>query len=274
MTKHQRYVISTLFLTAMLIGVYWIDLDYRYYLIGAMSLVAGVLTWWSMKETARGISRWMIIILPMMFVIGAGMTTFLLPETIPYFWIFDWGSTVGWWVGWVIRSIFWIAFLLSIYFMLSTQNIIAVSAIRTIPLVRAARSVGFTLTLVTGYLLYNAVWSFRLPYYENFLLVTAVTFPLVLQGLWVVRLEDKLSKHVLFASLIIAMCIGQIALVLSFWPLIVSIASICITTCLYVLLGIYQHYLMRRLFKQEIISYNTIGFIVFITMILFTSWRG
>jgi len=274
MTKHQRYILSTLMLTIMLMGVYWIDLDYRYYLIGIMSLAAGALTWWSMKEAARGLTRWMIMILPIMFTIGAGMTTFLLPDTIPSIWMLNLDPNLGWWLAWLIRSIFWIAYFLSIYFMFSTQNIIAVSAIRTIPLVRAARSVGFTLTLVAGYLLYNAVWSFRLPYYYNFLLVLLVTFPLLLQGLWVVRLEDRLSKHVLFASLILAMLISQIALILSFWPLIVSIASICLATALYVLLGLYQYYLMRRLFRQEIVSYNTIGLVVFITMIFFTSWRG
>ncbi len=201
----------------------------------------------------------MTLILPFMFMLGAAMFTFLLPEVVPGVGNWFWGVDTGLWIGWILRVLFWVTYGLAVYFLLLTENIFAVSAIRTIPLVRAASVAGYLLTLVSAFFLYYAVLSFRLPYYYNFLLVGAVSLPLILQSLWSVILDEKISKSLWFATLVLTWALMQLAGVLSFWPVSVGVVSVLLTVWLYVLLGVCQHWLIRRLFTRTVWEYVGMG---------------
>jgi hypothetical protein len=260
--------------TSLLIGATVMQVEWRYRMMAILPLVLGLLTAWSIREGWKGIARLTTLILPMMFGLGAGLFTFLLPEVVNEIWIWSWSLEVGRIIGWLLRSFFWIVFMVSVYSLLLTENIFSVSAIRTIALARAANAVGFLLTLVTGFFLYNAVWSFRLPAYGNGLLVALITWGLMLQGLWAAKLEDKLDRQVVLAAVILSLVMGQIAMVFSFWPVSVAVGSLVMITMLYVLLGLYQQEILKRLFKRTMWEYVSVGLVVLMIVAVTTRWGG
>lgn len=265
MSKRQRSVLTAFVLTGLLIWVNVIDnLWWKYRLIGLATVIAVVMTIWSMREVWKGLSRVMTLILPLMLMLGAAMFTFLLPEVIPGLGGWFWGLDAGLWIGWVLRILFWGAYGFAVYFLLLTENIFAVSAIRTIPLVRAASVAGYLLTLVSAFFLYYAILSFRLPYYYNFGLIGVVSFPLVLQSLWSVVLEERIRKSLWFASLVLTWALMQFVAVLSLWQVSVGVVAVLMTVWLYVLLGICQQWIMRKLFMRTVWEYVSMG--IFICM--------
>lgn len=274
MSKRQRFVVSTILVTGLLVAATVASVDWRYRMVGALAIIPGILTAWSLREGWRGAARLMTVILPIMFGVGAGLFTFLLPEVVTDLWIFSWGLEAGKIAGWVMRGIFWMIFAVSFYSLLLTENIFAVSAVRTIALARAAGAVGFLLTLITGFFLYNATWSFRLPAYMNGGLVAVITFGLLLQGLWTAKLEEKLRKEVWVSAIVLALVIGQLAVALSFWPVSVAVGSLVMTTMLYVLLGMYQQELLKRLFKKTLWEYVSIGLLVLVIVVVTARWGG
>ncbi len=139
---------------------------------------------------------------------------------------------------------------------------------------RAAHAVGFLLTLLTAFFLYDTILSFRLPFWLNFILVFLVSLPLFLQGLWSINLEERISYQIWFYSLALSLVVAEGALALSFWPMTVSANSLALITIMYVVLGLTQHHLSQRLFKRTINEYVTVGIIVLAVIIMTTHWGG
>jgi hypothetical protein len=274
MSKRYRFLISTLIMVGLLAGVNVAPLEWRYRLMGVMGVLSAGLTAWSLWEGWKGITRVMTVVLPVWFCIGAAMFTFLLPETVPSFGPWSWSLSTGYWIGWGLRVAFWSAFVFGFYSLLLTENIFSVSAIRTIALARAAGAVGFLLTLVAGFFVYNAIWSFRLPFYWNAFWVVGLSFPLLLQGVWSARLSDKLKSDEWWGAVVLSLLIGQVALVLSFWPVSVAVGSLVLTTTLYVYGGMYQQYLTKRLFRKTVWEFAGVGFMVLMIVLFTTQWGG
>ena len=67
---------------------------------------------------------------------------------------------------------------------------------------------------------------------------------------------------------------GEISLLLYFWPVTVVVGSIFLTIGMYVLLGLGQASLEGRLFKATIREYLTIGIVVFLAMLFAPKWGG
>lgn len=154
------------------------------------------------------------------------------------------------------------------------MNVFTVSAVRTIALLRAARGVGFVLTLVTLFLIYNAILSLKIPIWWSAPLITLLSLPLFLQGFWTIPLDIKLTKEVVILSLVSSLVVGEIAVGLFFWPATLVVGSIFLTVAVYVLLGLGQAKLEQRLFSQTVREYLLVGILVFIGMYFATHWGG
>ena len=142
------------------------------------------------------------------------------------------------------------------------------AAIRTIALLRAAQTVGFVMTLLTGFLLFDTIYSFRLGFWWIGPLVTIASFLLTISSLWSVEVGEKLSRRVLILSLYIAIFMGVFAIVITFWPVTLAVSSLFLTTMLYCLVGVTQHSLSERLFDKTIWEYIVVGGVVIITMLI------
>ncbi|PIU04027.1 hypothetical protein COT44_00070 [Candidatus Shapirobacteria bacterium CG08_land_8_20_14_0_20_39_18] len=256
MSKRQKFILTSAILSLGMFFVQEIDINFRYLVIFILSGLGIGLTFWSLAEALSGISWLTTVILPTLFTAGVGYFYFLLPQNL------------------LARIVISILYAVGIYALLLTENIFSVAAIRTIQLFRAAQAVGFILTLFTFFLITDTIFSLGLNFYDNFFLVFLFSFPLFIQGLWSINLENHLSKKIIVYGLFLALAVAQIAVVLSFWPLTITIRAVGVTTLAYVLLGLIQAEFQERLFKQTIWEYSGIGLIILVILIFTTSWGG
>lgn len=254
LTKRRKFILSSLLLTAGLTFIQFGLLQNRYLAIGGLCLATIILVLWSLSEALRGVIWLMSWILPFWFTVGIGLFYFLLPSSI-------------------FTAIPVIVFyLLGLYALFLSENIFAVASIRTIQLFRSASAVSFLLTLFTSFLLYDTVFSFRLPFYLNFIYVFLISFFLFLHGIWAINLEEKVSGQVLLHTVFFSFLIGEVGLALSFWPTTIALASLFLTSLVYVLSGLVQAHLSDRLFKRTIREYLMVGVTVFMVLLFYTRW--
>lgn len=254
MSKRKKFITSSLVLALGFIAIQFLDNKYRFPSIGVLGLLNIALFIWSLRESLAMDMTLLSLILPFMFTLGVGVFWFLLPASI------------------FARIPIIVFYALGSYALFLTSNIFTVAAIRTIALLRAARGVGFVLTLITSFLAFDALQSLRAPIYINPISVTLVSFPLFLQGLWSVTLETKFSKELFIASTLFSLVVGEIAFNLFFWPVTVVVGSLFLTVSVYLLLGLGQAKFESRLFYQTIREYLLVGILVFIGMFLSTHW--
>ena len=256
MTKRRKFLITSFILSLGFLGIQFLDNQYKIFAIFALSIITSLLFLWSLWEGLGKNSTLLTLILPAAFTGGVGVFWFLLPSNI------------------FARLPMIVFYGLGIYALSLTMNVFTVSAVRTIALLRAARGVGFVLTLVTLFLIYNAILSLKIPFWGNALLITALSFPIFLQGFWTIPLDKKTSKDILIPSLVSSLVVGEIAVSLFFWPTTLVVGSIFLTVAVYVLLGLGQAKLEQRLFAQTVKEYLLVGILVFIGMFIATHWGG
>lgn len=256
MTKRRKFLIASFVLSLGFVGIQLLDNRFKLYAILALSLATSVFFLWSLWEGIGRNSTLLTLILPAFFTGGIGVFWFLLPSNI------------------FARLPMIVFYGLGIYALSLTMNVFTVSAVRTIALLRAARGVGFVLTLVTLFLIYNAILSLKIPFWGSSLLITGLSFPLFLQGFWTIPLDIKISKEMLVLSAISSLVVGEIALSLFFWPATLVVGSIFLTVAVYVLLGLGQAKLEQRLFNQTVREYLLVGILVFMGMYFSTHWGG
>ncbi len=255
MTKRQRFILTSILSSLGFIGIQFLSDQYKFISIGALGLVTVLLFAWSLREAIRFDMTLITLVLPFLFTCGVGLFWFLLPINI------------------IARVPIVILYGIGIYALCLTSNVYTVSTIRTIALLRAARGVGFILSLLTFFLVFDAILSLRWPIYYNSIVVTLVSFPLFLQGFWSIPLEREFSRELIKYSLISAVSIGEISIALFFWPVTVVVGSLFLTVFCYMLLGMGQSKLEGRLFPQTVKEYLSVGIAVFLGMFLATGWN-
>lgn len=255
-SKRQKFIISAIFLSIGLLAIQLANVSWRYQAIFGLTILTYLLSAWALREGVSGIEWLTVLILPTLFTAGVGLFYFLLPAS------------------WLARLPVAALYGLGLYALLLTENIFSVATIRNIQLLRAAHAVGFLLTLLTAFFLYNTILSFRFSFWLNFIFVFLASLPLFIQGLWSVKLEEKISGQIWFYSLALSLMVAEGALALSFWPVTVSADSLALITIMYVVLGLTQHYLSQRLFRRTINEYLTVGIIVLAVILITTHWGG
>lgn len=256
MSKRKKFLISSLVLSLGFVAIQLIDNQYRIFSIVLLSaLTAGFFAWSLIEGLGKNMTL-LTLILPTLFTAGVGMFWFLLPVSI------------------YARLPVVVFYGIGIYALGLTMNIFTVAAIRTIALLRAARGVGFVLTLVTSFLVYDAIISFKIPFWASSPLISLFSFPLLLQGFWTIPLEKDYIPSLASISLVSSLVIGEVALGLGFWPVTLVGGSLFLTVAVYILLGLGQATLEQRLFLQTIREYLLVGVVVFAGMLLATHWGG
>lgn len=256
-TKRQKFILTAIFLSVSLLLIEWADLSWRYQAIGLLVLSSFFLSAWSLSEGLSGIKWLTVLVLPTFFTAGVGLFYFLISAS-----------------SWLASLPVIFVYGAGVYALLLTENIFSVAAIRTIQLLRSAHAVGFLLTIVTAFFLYDTVLAFRLSPWLNFFLVMAISFPLLIQGLWCINLEEKITKKNWLSSLALSLVVGELALAFSFWPMTVAVGSLGLATGLYIVFGLAQQDFSGRLFKRTVNEYLGIGFVVLVILILTTRWGG
>jgi len=255
-TKRQKLILMSIFLTGVLITTQTVSESMRFQTMGFLAVATIFLSIFALWGELSGIKYFLLILLPVYFVMGASLFYFLLP------------------VRWLTRLPFAFLFGISVYLLMLTSNIYNVAAIRTIALLRAAHAVGLLFSIVSTFFLANVLFSLHLPFYLVVAGSFLITFPLYLVGLWSYELEEFISRKVFLYSLIFALVSAQIALVLSFWPIVPINGALALATLVYVLLGLAQFEFQEKLKPRVIWEHLTVAFVVFVIIVITTRWGG
>lgn len=254
LTKRKQLALVTVILTAFLITTQMVSFEERGKMVLGLSVLTLFLSAWALRGNLKG-GKWLILlVLPPLFSGAVGLFYFLLP------------------VRWLTRLPSASLFALGMYALLLTENIYGVATERTIGLLRVAQSVGSLITLITYFLLLETILSFHFSSLFNFILVFIFSFVLTVQSLWSIRLGKEIRKEI-FYSLVVALCLAEMAFIFSFWPVRVTLEALFLTTTFYVLVGVTQQYLARRLFKKGMTEFLTLLLAIFVFLLLTTSWR-
>jgi hypothetical protein len=248
--KRQKIIIAALLLAfGLLITHSNAFLFMRTRLVLLLGISAYLISLWALWEGMNKTKAIVLMILPVFFTVAVASFYFLLP------------------IRWLTRLPEMLIFGFLFYSLLLAQNVFNVASQRTIPLYRAASTVSFLFTLITAFLLYNVIYAFQMSFYWNAILVSAVSFPLILQMLWHIKMEGVSSKIIIY-SLVVALLIGEAALVFSFWPVVSIIWSLFLAAFLYVILAIITDFLRDRLDHSNIVEYISVGGIVITASII------
>ena len=256
LTKRQKITIASIIITLGLLSTQLVDFNLRFRFLLGLSILAYFLSLWALWEGLNLTKAFILLILPTFFTLSVASFYFLLP------------------VRWLTRLPVAFVFGLSFYTLLLSQNVFNVAAIRTIPLYRAASTTSLLFTVISAFFIYTVISAFHFLFIFNGLVVAAISFPLVLQVIWHLKMEDRVGIADLIQSFVLSLCLGEIALVFSFWPIVSTIWSLVLASSMYILLGLSTHYLRDRLTKRIIWEYLIIGVVVLVVSFLATSWTG
>lgn len=249
--KRQKFIITVITLSVILYFSEQLLGKRGLYMVFFLSISTGLFVFWAIKEDLKRNFSPQVFILPLFYTLSCALFYFLIPARFI--------TRIG------MTSLY--AF--GLYSLLLSENIFIVSSIRTIALLSSARTVSFIVTLLSYFFMANVVYSLHLNIFATLAFVFAFSFPLILHSIWSHTLEKDIRAHWEWIS-VIALCITEAAAMLWFWPTAPTIIGLFLTGLFYILAGISQVWLDKRLFKNVMWEYIWVGVIVFIVFITFS----
>src|SRR3972149_7850607 len=249
--KRQKFIITvvvlslTLFFSEQLFGRGGMDLGFL------PALFTDLFVLWAESSELEDNFSPQVFILPLFYTLSCALFYFLIPARFL--------TRIG------MTSLY--AF--GLYSLLLSENIFIVSSIRTIALLSSARTVSFIVTLLSYFFMANVVFSLHLNIFLTLFFVFTFSFPLIIHSIWTHTLEADFRLHFEWISLI-AICIAETTLILWFWPTTPTIIGLFLTGLFYILVGISQIWLEKRLFKGVMWEYIWVGVIIFLVFITFS----
>ncbi len=256
LSKRGKFVVSVLLLSAALFfsefttGIVVVSLGF------VLSIVTVLFLYLILKDDISKKSHFLpILILPFFFTLSFSLFYSLIPARL------------------LTRVILTGVYAFGAYSLFLTENIFAISSLRTINLLRSARIVSFVITIFVLFFLFNIIFSLRLPLYVTPFFVSIISFLMSAQFLWSYS-ENRESggREVYVFSLGIALMMGQLAFVLSLWPVTAAIYAIFLTGIFYTYSGLSNAWLERRLFKGILWEYIWVGVLSILFLLIFSRW--
>ncbi len=249
-SKRQKFIISVIGLSLLLFLAQQMLGKSGLYIAFFLSFFTIILLFLSVSKDLKNNFSPQIFILPFFYSLSFGLFYFLVPARF------------------LTRVIMTSLYALGLYSLLLSVNIFVVSSIRTIALLSSARTVSFITTLLSYFFLVNVVFSMHLNVFFTLVLVFAFSFSLILQSLWTYSLDSKLFYNVLWV-LSLSLCLVEIALALWFWPMLPTIIALFLTGFFYIIVGLSQVWLEKRLFRSVMWEYVWVAVLMFLIFIFF-----
>lgn len=254
LNKRQKFVIAVgLLSVGVFVSEYFtgLRLTITAFALAAFTNIALLLV---LRRDVKGTFYWPILILPFFYTLAFPFFYTLVPERF------------------ISRLLIAFLYAFGLYSLFLTQNIFAVSGIRTINLLRSARIVAFVITLLVFYFLVNFIFSLRLPVFITPIFLFFISFFMNLQSLWTYSLDSTQVKPIALFSTVIAFCVLQLSYVLILWPVNASVYSLFLTGIFYTYSGLCHAWLEKRLFKGILWEYVWVGFISVLFLVIFSKW--
>lgn len=255
MRRREKFVIASIILSVGLWSLQLVQLEFRYYAVAVFALVTYFVSAWSLSDDLQRFEWLTIIPFPTLYASAVALFYFLLPE------------------GFISRLFTLGLFGIGMYALYLTSNIFSVAKGRTIQLVHAAHAVALLFILVTSLLLTNTIFSLKLPFYWNGLLIGLSHLPLIGISIWSVNLEQHVTRQVMFLTALLTLIVVEFAVVLSLFPLSVWNASLLIMAFLYIGLGLFHNYERGILFKNTLTEYSLVAGFTFVLFFFLVSWK-
>lgn len=256
MTKRQKIVIASILAAGITFVTTITDLGPGLVeVVIAMGLVY-ILATWALQPDITGVEFATLLALPLLLTAGVVLTGDI--QNLPAPWRYFLPPVYG----------------AGMYLTLLAENIFNVSGERQVPLLRAAQTVGYLLTLGVIFLVATLIFTKHMPFWANFLAAFLAGGTAVGQALWQSQLRKTSLRSLILASLVSGLAIGELALVISFWPINPLQGGVAVTTLVYVLIGIIQHHWQENLTKRALFEYLVISTTVFLLLLASTSWTG
>lgn len=274
MTKRLKFISVASVLGVLLWLSGFVAVDSRLTLILTITAVSYVLSVWVLFEDLKGLEWVTLMILPVMFTLGAGLFANLLPDAVPNLLGLKFEIETAIVMAKIVKGLFIILYILGLYAIFLLENIISVASIRTIQLLRAARSMGFIMSLVVSLFFFSVALSLKLWFYWIGLISMVVSFLLSFGHLWSIDIKDESRQAVKIYSWSITFLMGLLGIVMAFWPVKPFLGGLMMTVYFYTHLGILENYLKHRSHGESLVEYLVFGLIIFIIGFATTSWRG
>lgn len=249
MRRREKFVLASILLSLGLLATIYVPFEWRYLSIGILAILSFLISAWALSDDLQA-HEWLVIVpFPAMYSAAVALFYFLLPEVV--------------WSRLLILGIFGVG----MYALFLTSNIFSVAKGRTIQLLYAAHAVSLFFTMITSLLLTNAIFSLKLAFYINALLVFAIHIPLIVMALWSVELKEKVDTDVWIYSLIFAAVLAEFTALFSFLPMQSWNMSLFVMSLLYVGLSVLQNFLKGRLFKSTVQEYSWVAILMVLLFI-------
>lgn len=260
MPKRLRYFVSS---ALAALGFYMfliLPVDSRYF--GLMLLVAltSFCFWFGLGIIFEGNidTKVMSVLLPILWTVGFALFAVLLPSTA---------------VNYIFLSLF---YPLVLYVMFLLENVFLVAiGYRTVPLYRAAYTVSLILSLISSFFAFDALFSFKLPFWGNALAALGLGILIFSYQYWSIAIElpDDGKEKGRWPYILVSSCLlTEMALGLSFWPVGIFKGSVYLTAVIYIISALLQAEIRDRLFRGVILTYSYMAVAVVLAIILTTSW--
>lgn len=250
--KRQKFIISVVILSLILFFSEQLFGRGGIYVVFILSFLTDLFVLWAISRDLKDNFSLQVFILPFFYTMSCALFYFLVPARF------------------ITRIGMTSLYALGLYSLLLSENIFIVSSIRTIALLSSARTVSFIVTILSFFFMANVVFALHLNIFVTLAFVFAFSFPLTLHSIWSHTLENDFRSHLDWISLI-AICVTEIALVLWFWATTPTIVGLFLTGLFYMLVGISQIWLDKRLFKGVMWEYIWVGVIIFLVFVTFNS---
>jgi len=245
MSKRLTFILTSLSLTISLASASLLSREQQVSAIFILGAGAFALGWFALRREFFGIEFFALLFLPTLFMIGMGFIQFFFPNLSILF-----------------KSVLWLIAFVGFYVILLAQNIFGVTAVKPVPLFRAARTVSFLSTLFISFLLFTAIYKLNLEVWQQILLVVFLSSTLGVQSLWTADPKGVFDKKTFVSGLLLGLGVGEAALGLSFLPLKSFFRSIALTTAVYIGLGVGQQHLTYSLTRRTVFEYGVTALIV------------
>jgi hypothetical protein len=255
MRRREKFVLASVVLSAALMGIQSVPLEWRPLGLLVFALLAYILAAWSLFENLDGVEWITVAPLPSLYALSVSAFYFLLPDS------------------WLARVVILGLFGSGMYALFLAGNIFTVAKVRTIQLLRAAQAVLFFFCLIAALLAFNTILSLGLLFIWNGILSMLVSMLLSFSFYWSIRLEKRVSHEVISLTVRTGLVIGFLAIGLSFLPGALWPNSLVLMSAMYVMLGLGQSALEERLFTNTIREYIAVLISVTLMYLVLLPWR-
>lgn len=253
LNKRQKLIVGVLILSlGLFVSEYFLGRG-GILMIFFLAFLSDALLLFALYKDLEDNFSWQVFILPFLFTLAFGLFYLLVPARF------------------LTRVVMTSLYAVGLYSLFLAANIFTVSAIRTIALLTSARTVSFTITLLSYFFLTNVIFSLHGNIFINSLLILAFTLPMVIQSLWTYTLDNNIFSNPLWVLSLTAVCL-ETSLILWFWPSSPTLIALFLTGIFYTVVGLSQAWFEKRLFRGVLFEYFWVSVVIFAVLILFTFW--